>query len=98
MADIQRLPRPTVSSWDWQLQAACRGMDSELFFRPDQERGVERAAREARAKRVCRSCPVLEQCRQHALSTQEPFGVWGGLSETERATLLRSYRSAALSG
>lgn len=98
MADIRRLPEPIASSWDWQLRAACRGMDSELFFRADQERGAERADREARAKQVCRGCAVLAQCREHALATEEQFGVWGGLSETERAALLRSRRDAALSG
>jgi len=29
-------------------------------------------------------CPVLEECREHALSTREPYGVWGGMSEEER--------------
>jgi WhiB family redox-sensing transcriptional regulator len=27
---------------------------------------------------------VIVQCRHHALTVQEPFGVWGGLDETER--------------
>ena len=40
--------------------------------------------RELRAKLVCAGCPVLEMCREHALSVGEPYGVWGGLSETER--------------
>mgnify|MGYP002753500384 CR=1 FL=1 len=31
-----------------------------------------------------RVCPVLEECRDHALSTREPYGVWGGMSEEER--------------
>jgi len=33
---------------------------------------------------VCVRCPVLRQCRQHALSVREPYGVWGGLSEEDR--------------
>jgi WhiB family redox-sensing transcriptional regulator len=35
---------------------------------------------------------VLAQCRAHALTIAEPFGVWGGLSETERARMLTSRR------
>ena len=28
---------------------------------------------------------MLEQCRTHALAVREPYGVWGGLTEEERA-------------
>jgi WhiB family redox-sensing transcriptional regulator len=28
------------------------------------------------------------QCRTHALSVQEPYGIWGGLSEDEREVIL----------
>jgi WhiB family redox-sensing transcriptional regulator len=32
-------------------------------------------------------------CRQHALSAREPYGVWGGMSESEReAVYARSAR------
>ncbi len=89
MADTRRLPVPVVEVWDWQLQGACRGMDSAFFFHPDGERGPARAGREARAKQVCLNCPVLEQCRRYALFVQEPYGVWGGLSESERAEMVR---------
>ena len=37
------------------------------------------------AKQICRRCPVISQCATWALRTREPYGVWGGLSETERA-------------
>lgn len=89
VADTRRLPVPVTETWDWQLHGACRGMDSAFFFHPEGERGLARARREARAKVVCLGCPVLEQCRRHALSVQEPYGVWGGLSESERDELIR---------
>ncbi|MBH0121909.1 WhiB family transcriptional regulator [Rhodococcus sp. HM1] len=78
------LPRPHTDVWDWQRDAACRGFESSAFFHPDGERGHAREQRELRAKLVCAGCPVLEMCREHALSVGEPYGVWGGLSETER--------------
>ena len=84
MADIRRLPGPNSELWDWQLEGACRGNDSGLFFHPEGERGPSRMAREAAAKRVCARCPVVEPCRTHALSVREPYGVWGGMSEAER--------------
>jgi len=48
-----------------------------------------RAQREMRAKEMCRTCPVLAQCRTHALAVGEPYGIWGGLSESEREMLLK---------
>lgn len=89
VADTRRLPIPVTEIYDWQMQGACRGMDSAFFFHPEGERGPARASREIRAKQVCRSCPVVEQCRRHALSAHEPYGVWGGLSESERDDINR---------
>jgi WhiB family transcriptional regulator, redox-sensing transcriptional regulator len=90
MADTRRLPTPVTTIWDWQMRGACRGMDSAFFFHPEGERGPARASREARAKQVCAACPVLAQCAAHALEVHEPYGVWGGLSESERDEIIRS--------
>lgn len=92
MADIRRLPGPVADIYDWQIEGACRGMDSAFFFHPEGERGPARARREARAKQVCNECPVLTQCREHALEVHEPYGIWGGLSESERDTIIRGPR------
>lgn len=98
MADTRRLPGPSAETWDWQLRGSCRGMDSAFFFHPDGERGPARARREERAKAVCRSCPVLEQCRRHALAVQEPYGIWGGMSESDRINAIKARkRKVALS-
>ena len=88
MADTRRLPGPNADMWDWQLEGSCRGMDSAVFFHPDGERNPSRARRTAQAKEVCKRCPVMEQCREFALQTREPFGVWGGLAEAERRVIL----------
>ncbi|MFW6721157.1 WhiB family transcriptional regulator [Streptomyces sp. MAR4 CNY-716] len=88
MADFSRLPGPNADLWDWQLIAACRGVDSSLFFHPEGERGAARSAREASAKEVCMRCPVRAECAAHALTVREPYGVWGGLTEDEREELL----------
>ncbi|MGV0384398.1 WhiB family transcriptional regulator [Corynebacterium sp. 22_2729] len=89
MPQPSQLPGPASSTWEWQLHGACRGADSSVFFHPDGERGRARAMREHRAKAICRECPVIEQCRNHALSVGEPYGIWGGLSESERDAILR---------
>lgn len=90
MADVRRLPVPVTDIWDWQMHGACRGMNSDLFFHPERERGPARAVRERRAKNVCGTCPVLERCRQHALAVREPYGVWGGLSVAERDEIIQA--------
>ena len=89
MADVRRLPGPIGDVREWQLRGACRGLDTGRFFHPEGERGPARARREESAKAVCRTCPVIAQCRRHALEVREPFGVRGGLSESERETLAR---------
>jgi len=95
MADVSRLPGPNSDFWDWQMKAACRGLDSGMFFHPEGERGTAKEARERAAKALCATCPVLQQCREHALKVREPFGVWGGLTESERQVI---YDSEALAG
>jgi len=65
--------------------ARCRGADAELFFGPaDTETRVERMRRESAAKSMCRGCPAVLACRDHALEHGEVYGVWGGLGEQER--------------
>jgi WhiB family redox-sensing transcriptional regulator len=74
----------------WQFRAACRGEDSALFFAPGYfERREEKNHREAKAKAICAQCPVRADCLEYALGIREPHGVWGGLNERERRTLLR---------
>jgi adenine-specific DNA glycosylase len=61
---------------DWQRWAACQWTDLDLMF-PEQGGDV------TAAKRVCRSCPVREECLAYALANEEQFGVWGGLTARE---------------
>ncbi|PBO27409.1 WhiB family transcriptional regulator [Streptomyces albidoflavus] len=93
MADFSRLPGPNADLWDWQLLAACRGVDSSLFFHPEGERGAARSSRETSAKEVCMRCPVRAECAAHALAVREPYGVWGGLTEDEREELMGRART-----
>ncbi|EME16512.1 WhiB family transcriptional regulator [Rhodococcus triatomae] len=78
------LPGATADAWEWQLRARCRGMDSAMFFHPEGERGPTRAWRIRTAKALCAQCPVIEQCRAHAVNIGEQYGIWGGMSESER--------------
>ncbi len=71
------------TSGPWQELAACRGMDTQLFF-PD--RGE--SAQEAEA--ACRACPVSTHCAEYAISTGQRFGIWGGTSERQRGRIRAS--------
>jgi len=77
---------------DWRDQAACARTDAEVFFHPDKERGAPRRERDALAKVVCAGCPVIQQCREDALTRREPYGVWGGLTEEEREAIWSAER------
>jgi WhiB family redox-sensing transcriptional regulator len=97
MAEISRLPGPVADLWEWQLDGACRTADSRLFFHPEGERGPARRERDAAAKAVCAACPVMQQCRTHALTVREPYGVWGGLTEDDRNAFYLAERDQPLS-
>jgi WhiB family transcriptional regulator, redox-sensing transcriptional regulator len=74
----------------WQDRAACKGMDPTIFFGPEHTEVVkEKRDREEAAKAVCRTCPVNQECLEHALDSKEAYGIWGGLTELERKALLR---------
>jgi WhiB family redox-sensing transcriptional regulator len=73
--------------WEWQERARCRGRQ-ELFFHPSGEREPTRSERDRAARSVCLSCPVRRECTEHALLMREPYGVWGGMTELDRATAL----------
>lgn len=97
MAEISRLPRPIADEWEWQYQGACRGLSSEIFFHPDGERGPRRRNRENTAKAICATCPVMLACRAHSLRVQEPYGIWGGLSEDDRLGIINNDEKPDLS-
>ncbi len=92
MAEISRLPGPMAERWEWQFQGLCRTVSPDMFFHPEGERGAARRRRDERAKTVCLQCPVLLQCREHALEVREPYGVWGALAEDEREAIYLAER------
>ncbi len=83
MAAVEPLHYDEVpTTFDWMAEAACSGK-SVLFFPPRAERPQARVRREAQARLICQSCPVLDTCRASARANRE-YGFWGGESEEER--------------
>jgi WhiB family redox-sensing transcriptional regulator len=85
---------PVRHDWTWQSMAACRGMDTAIFYHPENERGPTRHRRDWEAKRICQRCRVVGPCLQWALETREPYGVWGGMSVEERQAIQSGQRLA----
>ncbi|MEV4168550.1 WhiB family transcriptional regulator [Nonomuraea sp. NPDC049709] len=63
----------------WLRRGACRSSDPDLFFPL-----APTPLQEARAKAVCASCQVMQECRAYALRAGESEGIWGGLTPEER--------------
>jgi WhiB family transcriptional regulator, redox-sensing transcriptional regulator len=80
---------PVAALWEWQYQGLCRTSNPDTFFHPEGERGPSRQHRDARAKAICQQCPVVLECGAHALAVQEPYGVWGGMTEEDREAIYR---------
>lgn len=55
----------------------------ELFY-PEGKDFVVRVDT-ARAKIICRDCPIIEICKDYAITARETYGIWGGLDPSERA-------------
>lgn len=62
---------------------ACRGEDTNLFF-PENGPGAMKNVAKARA--ICRRCPLQTTCEEWALtqSAHQLYGVWGGLTHAQR--------------
>lgn len=73
----------------WQDKAACKNMDSAIFLS-----GV--TSRVMKAKEICESCPVIEECLAFAIANEdfEPH-VYGGMTGAERRSLARDLERRA---
>lgn len=69
---------------NWRALASCKHSPDRSIFFPVQGElpNDETKARISAAKEVCSGCPVRLQCREAGVD--EPFGIWGGLTEQER--------------
>lgn len=60
---------------EWLKQAACLGVDGDMFFPTSTGNGARKQAREA--QRICATCPVVLQCRERQAKFRG-VGVWAG--------------------
>ena len=84
---VSALPVVEMTEEGWRLDALCAETDPEAFF-------PEKGGSTREAKRVCTGCAVRAECLEFALTNDERFGIWGGLSERERRRLRLQRRDA----
>ncbi|MEW2483605.1 WhiB family transcriptional regulator [Mycobacterium sp. NPDC049093] len=73
-----------VNRESWQAKGACRGSKTPDIWFPDKKAPPEQTI-EARA--ICVGCEVRKTCLQYALDHPKEPGIWGALTEQERAGL-----------
>lgn len=81
-------PAGTDNPFSWMDYGSCVGEDQDLWFPPEKSNAKT-------AKQICAACPVRLECLEYAVSANERYGVWGGLSYKERQAI-RSYRRRAV--
>jgi len=67
--------------------SACRTADPDVFF-------GETQAEIQRAREICAACPNRAACLEYALANNIKYGVWGGMSDTERRRHKRRNKAA----
>lgn len=74
-----------VDNLPWASDALCVQVDPDIFF-------PEKGDSTKEPKRVCAQCPMAEECLLGALQRKEEFGVFGGLTTSERGKLMARAR------
>ena len=80
--DLDLLPADPAPPDVWQEQAACFGIEPDVFFPISEEEAGP-------ALTFCGSCRIRETCLAWALKNGERYGVWGGTTEQQRRRLQR---------
>lgn len=80
----------------WKLAGLCTTeADPNDWFLS--ERNDSRATRQRvrDLKAICERCPVRERCLEASIENREPFGIWAGLTPSERDRVIRKREKEA---
>ncbi|WP_100504002.1 WhiB family transcriptional regulator [Mycobacteroides abscessus] len=71
------------------IEGSCRDMPveavDEFFFEAPLKNS---RAKIEMARRICRNCVALDECRDMALETNPPYGIFGAMSPADRNRIL----------
>jgi hypothetical protein len=73
---------------NWARDAACANEGHHTFFPEKQQSHLM-----DKAKRLCCSCTVREECLAYALANKIDFGYWGGMSGRQRRAMRKDERA-----
>jgi WhiB family redox-sensing transcriptional regulator len=98
--------KPMIDYMDlsWQPLGNCYGLffelGEDLWFPPENPGGPKEGkgvsgekARVKAAKKICKDCPVKQECLEYAIAA-ECVGVWGGMDTNERRHYARRINAA----
>lgn len=72
---------------DWMVAATCSGINPQTFYPTDTSDEYAAATIEA----YCDRCPVMGECLDYALITNQEHGIWGGMAEDKRRRVRRAW-------
>jgi hypothetical protein len=70
-----------TSVGDWAIKGLCTAGDVEW---PDDRDELAQI-------NICERCPVRVECAEYAIETDEPVGIWGGLTTRQRRLVGRGH-------
>lgn len=76
-------------NWDRNPKRGCAGQDPKIWFPVEVDKNGNETDNEPvyaspNTKRICDQCEVKADCLEFALATDQPAGIWGGMTTYER--------------
>lgn len=68
--------------------APCDGYTEEFYAEPENRLSIQMA------KFICATCPIQNICLDYALTAQEEYGIWGGMTAEERKYIYTNEKRA----
>jgi len=76
--------------------ANCKGQTHLFFSTMEDDENAKREPgrykRIAAAKKLCRECPVVDDCLEWAIYVRQAHGIAGGMTASERRRYIRSLK------
>lgn len=94
IAERETAIRRRARSLEWLREAACTGMDTEIFYSVDGDS-------QDTAMATCLTCPVRRECLEHAIATEPSgskllvHGIRGGARPQDRIRIRNERKRAA---
>jgi WhiB family transcriptional regulator, redox-sensing transcriptional regulator len=92
-SDLARLLTLLGGGEQWKSMAACGSAEPDLFF--PISAATSNQLQVSEAKIVCARCLVRRECLDFAIQTRQMHGIWGGMTEEERYSAVKTRQQQA---